>query len=211
MTITVTFLFANWCHHCMTFKSEWATLKSKSAEHGIKCVEYEDTDPTMPSDLRNKIQGYPTIIINIDDKEYDYNGKRTADSIIEYVNSNKGNAKEEKSANKPKLILYYADWCGYCTQFMPVWNELTTHEKMGNVDLAKYNHDSKETQSAGIKGYPTLMLYVGNNSFKYVGDRTIDNIIKFVEEKTKGESKDDTTDYYKKYMKYKYKYMNYKK
>ena len=156
--------------------------------------------------MRNSLQGYPTILIEINNKKYDYNGKRTADDIIKYINDNKENSVPTDT-NKLKLVLYYAEWCGYCNKFMPIWDELVKHkhEKMQNIVSQKYKDTDNETRDANIKSYPTIMLYIGDNSYKYSGERTIDKLLESIEIKRKNEQ---NIDYYKKkYLKYKHKYL----
>ena len=65
-------------------------------------------------------------------------------------------------SNKPMLILFYADWCGYCMRFMPKFSTLSKlysdkyNFVMLNVEGSKANmHLTKET---GITGFPTVYI-----------------------------------------------------
>ena len=69
---------------------------------------------------------------------------------------------EALNSDKPMLILFYADWCGYCLRFMPKFQTLS--KLYGN----KYNfvmlnveggaENIKLTQNTGIAGYPTVYI-----------------------------------------------------
>lgn len=63
--------------------------------------------------------------------------------------------------NKPILTLFYADWCGYCVRFMPIFEGLS--KKYGkNVTLSKVNVEDPKYQTlvkeVGITGFPTVFI-----------------------------------------------------
>lgn len=70
--------------------------------------------------------------------------------------------EEAITSNKPMLILFYADWCGYCLRFMPRFNTLSKlygnkyNFVMLNVEGSAKN--AKLTQDTGIAGYPTVYI-----------------------------------------------------
>lgn len=67
---------------------------------------------------------------------------------------------------KTCYILLYADWCGHCTKFKPVWNQVHSEMKNELVDLnaimAKIEQanidkiNNKPEFMKNIIGYPTL-------------------------------------------------------
>jgi len=82
--IKVTLFHANWCGHCTTFKPEWERLKKiGGADKYIEFVDYEDSK--IPSELRSKVEGYPTIKISVNGNEYSHDGKRTAEDIYQSI------------------------------------------------------------------------------------------------------------------------------
>lgn len=66
------------------------------------------------------------------------------------------------SNEKPMLILFYADWCGYCLRFMPKFSTLSKlygkkyNFVMLNVEGSARN--VKLTKDTGIAGYPTVYI-----------------------------------------------------
>ena len=64
-------------------------------------------------------------------------------------------------AKKPIVALFYADWCGYCIRFMPIYQSLSKIYKDDfnftkvNVEDPKYEKLVKEI---GITGFPTVYL-----------------------------------------------------
>lgn len=72
---------------------------------------------------------------------------------IEYNKAMKG--------NKPVLALFYADWCGYCVRFMPVYKAISEKYK-DDLVLAKVNVEDKNYEKVvneiGITGFPTVYI-----------------------------------------------------
>ena len=69
---------------------------------------------------------------------------------------------EALKSEKPMLIVFYADWCGYCLRFMPKFNILSKlygnkfNFVMLNVEGSPEN--IKLTNKTGIAGYPTVYI-----------------------------------------------------
>ena len=77
------------------------------------------------------------------------------------------------------LMLFYADWCGYSRQFLPVWDEITQNV---NIRTERINVDENSDLSADfqISALPTLYLVDGQSRTKYEGPRTKSAILNFV-------------------------------
>ena len=64
-------------------------------------------------------------------------------------------------SKKPVLTLFYADWCGYCIRFMPIYEEISKRYadelefSKVNVEDTKYEKVVKEM---GIGGFPTVYI-----------------------------------------------------
>lgn len=76
-----------------------------------------------------------------------------------------------------KITLYYADWCGHCKTFKPVWNELKEYVKEHNIPLKLEEYESSKDKAvvdkAGIKGYPTILVEETTKKvYEYNGERS---------------------------------------
>lgn len=134
--------------------------------------------------------------------------------------------------NKEVIIeLYYANWCGHCQKFKPVWDEMVKmgekgDNKMKGITMKEYNADTepgqKQIKKEDIHGYPTIIITINGDKEEYNGSRTIDDILAYinnggvVEEKAYkqcggGNKKSyEKPDFKRKYLKYKAKYMKVK-
>jgi thiol-disulfide isomerase/thioredoxin len=102
----------------------------------------------------------------------------------------------EKFNNDEKiLILYYADWCGYCKKFIPLWNEIKNNENLKNINFIDVNmsdnnkiiiNKNLETtlenkiKEVEINGFPTIKLFYKGQIINYEDKREKDNIITFI-------------------------------
>ena len=85
----------------------------------------------------------------------------------------------------PTLILFHADWCGYCKDFKPVWAQIAQFlgDKLQVLDL-----ESKQpiTPKLHRGGWPTIKFYPAGiakpeAAMEYKGDRSNpQNIVNFV-------------------------------
>lgn len=133
-----------------------------------------------------------------------------------------------ESGSEPRVVLYFAEWCGHCKRFKPEWEILKTELKKKGISFAEYEDSKDEAvmQSAGVNGYPTIRIdgkdYNGDRSsvaiLAYLSSDKKDDMDKkyqqcggarqgFTPRPMKGGSK-QKDEYYKiKYLKYKAKYM----
>ncbi len=121
-----------------------------------------------------------------------------------------------------KITLYYANWCGHCQRFKPVWEELKKELKALNVESAEYEdgQNKKEIEKAGVNGFPTIRITKNGNTYEYQGPRTVDALIKELTDPNVGTGKPVSVQtgganhsdalYKEKYLKYKAKYMKLK-
>jgi len=60
------------------------------------------------------------------------------------------------------LVDYWADWCGPCKMIAPILEEVAS-EYASKLKVAKLNIDENQATPPkyGIRGIPTLMLFVG--------------------------------------------------
>ena len=63
------------------------------------------------------------------------------------------------SGNDIVLVDFWADWCGPCKRFAPIYEK--TSEEYGVITFAKLDTDANQALSGqlGIEGIPTLMAF----------------------------------------------------
>lgn len=138
------------------------------------------------------------------------------------------------NTNPTKIILYYADWCKYCTEFKPQWFQFKNAYDLSQsyiknkfkteLIIAEYENEmnSREVVEAAVKVFPTVHIIRNDNVETYKGDRTAIGLFKAaIPNMTMNDIQDvlnkisqtgGGSNYYKKkYMKYKMKYLAIKK
>ena len=74
---------ADWCGHCNNFKSTWVDLK-KSMKNNVNFVTY-DADKHSNQIQQWNVQGFPTLILQKNDKAIEYTGSRDLNSLSEFI------------------------------------------------------------------------------------------------------------------------------
>jgi len=83
------------------------------------------------------------------------------------------------------LILFHAEWCGHCRNFMPTWDALTKVIPSDIIHMVKISCVEKEKECGAIKeirGYPTI-IFVDmkvSKTITYSGPRNPESIIEFI-------------------------------
>jgi thioredoxin 1 len=75
------------------------------------------------------------------------------------ININAENFEETISDNDIVLVDFWAEWCGPCKRFGPVYEKMS--EQYDGVTFAKLDTDANQQLSGqlGIEGIPTLMAF----------------------------------------------------
>lgn len=100
-------------------------------------------------------------------------------------NNSVNNTSNIDTSTNNKLVLYYATWCGYSMQFMPIWENIKQALETSNTSVIceqhKCDNNSQICSSENIEGFPTLMLIKSNGSkIIYNGPRSVDAVVSFV-------------------------------
>lgn len=87
----------------------------------------------------------------------------------------------EIAQSNSTVILFYAPWCGYCKEIIPIWDEL--EGELDNVDMKKVNGDEQTelTKKYGVTKYPTIIKITGQKNKEFQKERTKKNISKFIQ------------------------------
>ena len=109
---------------------------------------------------------------------------------LPYIVSNGGFVREGFNDNSAKLKLFYADWCGHCTTFKPIFDKNLKNliESLNipvTLETIDFDNNKEISRKYGVSSFPTLILEINNETHKYEGERTPEEIIKFIKEKLK--------------------------
>lgn len=111
----------------------------------------------------------------------------------EMKSEQQGGIPPNLDVNKPTVINFWADWCGYSNRFLPAWESFkeyakTHYPKLQVLDL----NVQKDTElrsiasSAGVSGFPTVVFFCdGKIDYMVAGNKNKEDLCKFVEEKGK--------------------------
>jgi thiol-disulfide isomerase/thioredoxin len=91
------------------------------------------------------------------------------------------------STLKPILINFFADWCGACKQFKPVWKQLVDKYKGKNIDMQaiECGNDESLLTKYSVHAFPTVRLYTMKGGKTQINEyreaRTIDSLSKWID------------------------------
>ena len=95
-------------------------------------------------------------------------------SLIHYENDFKS------LIDKDAIVDFYADWCGPCKMFAPVFEEASQES---DINFIKLNVDeySDIAREYGVMTIPTIILFKNGNEIKrFAGFMPKDELIKFL-------------------------------
>ncbi|KAF2824533.1 thioredoxin-like protein [Ophiobolus disseminans] len=110
-------------------------------------------------------------------------------------NANPSGLVEELTAEKfekavtntmdPWFIKFYAPWCHHCQALAPNWHNLA-RQMRGHLNIGEVNCDEQKKlcKQAGVRGYPTMLLFRGGERIEYDGLRGIGDLLSYAEQVT---------------------------
>mmetsp|Transcript_47271 Transcript_47271/g.101194 ORF Transcript_47271/g.101194 Transcript_47271/m.101194 type:complete len:483 (-) Transcript_47271:57-1505(-) len=111
-------------------------------------------------------------------------GYREEDNVLVLDTSNFATAIQE---HRFLLVEFYAPWCGHCKHFAPEYAMAAKVLKGTSpaVPLAKVDAttETKLTEEFGVRGYPTIRLFIDGKDQEYTGGRTSDGVVTWVKKK----------------------------
>lgn len=181
--------YTPWCGHSTNFiNGAW---KSFTDYVNVKLADKLDVQSISCTDNKSicnqeKITGYPTVILYSNNEKYEFVGNRTLSDLVEFAESVLSLNERVIKNEKPKLVLFYAPWCGHCKNFMNNgWKEFIDFYKKNLtpvLDVVTLSCDDNKQlcQEIGVRGYPTVILFVNGKRIIYSGDRTKEDLLYFI-------------------------------
>jgi len=205
--------YAPWCGHCKHLAPEYEQAAQAFANSKETIIAKVDCDKHKDLSGRFGVKGFPTLKffakgVSSTKEPEDYNGGRTADDIITFINGKTGSnvrvAKPatavtvlteenfEKIANDPNknvLVEFYAPWCGHCKHLAPEYEKVAATFKnepecvVANIDADNYKEIAKKHS---VTGFPTIKFFSKSNKGgdeKYDGPREAQDFVNFLNDK----------------------------
>jgi len=98
-------VFAEWCPHCQMFKPEWQKIKMEAPKIGFDTYEINDDQlPSAAKEIRELVEGFPTLLLRHNDKYNIYTGGRSSGEVTNYVSAvmNGGGKRGSRGATSQK-------------------------------------------------------------------------------------------------------------
>lgn len=125
--------YAPWCGHCKQLTPEYAKA-AKTLKESEGQIPLAKVDATEQKELasRFEIQGFPTLKFFINQSPIDYNGGRTADEIVAWVNKKTGPAT--RTLSSVSEVEAFAAENDVVVVFLGEHDTLSTFEKVAISD-----------------------------------------------------------------------------
>lgn len=204
--------FAPWCGHCKKLAPDYEIVGDAFARESAVVIAKVDADQHKELGNRFDVHGFPTLKFfpkGKKDSPVAYEGGRSAEDIINYVNDKAGTRARVKKAHsdvvelndnnfdkivkdssKDVLVEFYAPWCGHCKSLIPTYEKLSTaYSADSNIVIAKIDADKHKDIGGryGVSGFPTIKFFPKGNKETpeaYEGARELNDFVNFINGKT---------------------------
>lgn len=102
--------------------------------------------------------------------------------------SDKFTSEPFASNNKPTINVYNYNttWCGWSKKFQPEWDAFAEMVKndstMAHVKTfdVKCDDNTNKTKCESVRGFPTVVIEIGNERAEYQAERTAKNLFEYI-------------------------------
>ncbi|XP_062500839.1 uncharacterized protein LOC134178068 [Corticium candelabrum] len=201
--------YAPWCGHCKQFASAYEEVGDAFSNVDDVTIAKVDADSEKDLASRFGVTGYPTLKFfpKGSTEPEDYSGGRSADDVINFINSKAGTrAKIKKAASavvdldpsnfdkivkdesNDVLVEFYAPWCGHCKALTPKYEKVgAAYKNEPNCVVARLDADGHRSigEKYGVSGFPTIKFFPKDNKDgeEYNGDREEKDFVEFLNKK----------------------------
>ncbi|KAK8805187.1 hypothetical protein WA538_001649 [Blastocystis sp. DL] len=196
--------YAPWCGHCQALAPEYEIVADSFAKEDSVIIAEVNADEDKVLSERFGITGFPTLkYFPAGEKveAIDYKEGRSAEDIINFINKEAGttvkpkkpvsnvkvltpsNFDEVVNSGKVVFVKFYAPWCGHCKHLAPTYVKLAdAFQEEPNVVIAELDADAHRdfAQKFDVHGFPTLKIFVKGQPKDYQGDRSLEDMVEFV-------------------------------
>ena len=196
---------ASWAKHCEFLTADWDKFSARAQNISVGLV---DIGIEKELAAQHNIQSAPTIKLIYEAEIIAYRGGRSVESFETFVERQIEERTpkepepeleqmcriqsdvipltvdnfEAKVAGKHFFLMFYAPWCRFCEELLPVWQDLADNPKynIGKIDAIG---EAPLRFKFHVAGYPTLILLTEDGErIRYRGDRTVKAFTQFLEE-----------------------------
>ncbi|CAH2034635.1 unnamed protein product, partial [Iphiclides podalirius] len=205
--------YAPWCGHCKNAKPEFTMAAEHFSDELSVLFGAVDCTSEAQLCQNYEVAGYPTFkyISHYDRELMSYEGGRKEADFIAYINGQRGVHDAPKrrlptnqeagfgtnvqlatddffetiiAAPMPTFVMFYATWCGHCSEAKPAFSRLATRmlEEGGRVKVVavEASDNPKAADFAQVQTLPTFKMYVaGAHVADYQGDRSLEDMLRF--------------------------------
>ncbi|KAF7267893.1 thioredoxin domain-containing protein pretaporter [Rhynchophorus ferrugineus] len=213
--------YVPWCQQCTNLLSTWdqlaKLLSEKDANIRVAKVDCMD-DAKLCSE--QDITGYPVLkLFKVGNAEgILFRGLRDLTSLTNFINeqfierkighSEMGKEFPLKELNfenfdtvleeGKSFVKFYAPWCGHCQRLAPTWlalakaMEFNEEITIAKIDCTEYRG---LCSSYDVRAYPTLLWFEnGQKLDRYTGERSLEELKKYVNKMAGAKIKTETTE-----------------
>jgi len=99
--------------------------------------------------------------------------------LTKKLDKSKSMKKKSKKSNI-QIKLFFAEWCGHCKTFKPIWNNIKL--KYGNkITFIDVDCTNNSPNLPYVQGFPTIAIYDNNNYIEnYENNRTFKDFEEYI-------------------------------
>ena len=162
------------------FKTSYATDYPTEPVNFFACVCEESQDKELFKS-KYQIKTFPSIDLIKNNVRYRFNSfERTPTNLIKFIQSPQLGI--QSGGNKVNVMKFYADWCGHCTTFKPIWDEVKNSLQSSKISFKEFNADihKRELEHYDVQSFPTILIENNGDIIKYTDQRNVKSLKSFI-------------------------------